>query len=436
MTIHSSPNRRSIRRHFLVGAIVGSTLIVGVAGWAGTAELAGAVIANGIVVVDSDVKKVQHATGGIVGEIRVHDDQHVKAGDVLVRLDDTQTRANLAVFTKSLDELYARQARLEAEKDGSQSIQFPEGLLARKTNEPEVARILEGERKLFSLRLEASNGEKAQLRERVDQLKQQIGGLTEQAEAKEQEIALIEEELKGVLELWKKQLIPFARVALLKREAARLGGERGQLVASKAEAGGKIGEVELQIIQVDQDARSKVAEELGEVRAKISELSERKIAAEDQLKHIEIRAPQTGRVHELAIHTVGGVIKEGDTILLIVPDNDALSIQAKVSPNDIDELRPDQGALLRFTAFNMRTTPELNGTIRWIAADQTEDQRTGKSYYTVRISVPAAESASLHGLKVIPGMPVEAFFRTEGRTMLSYLIKPLMDQIMRTFRES
>jgi HlyD family secretion protein len=436
MTSSASPSRRSIRRHLLVGAVVGGALIAGVAGWASTAELAGAVIAKGVVVVESDVKKVQHPTGGIVGELRVHDDQRVNAGDVVVRLDATQTMANLAVFTKSLDELSARQARLEAEKVGAESITFPDDLLAREAQDPEVAKILESERKLFNLRLEARNGQKAQLRERAGQFREEVGGLGEQVEAKTQEIALIQEELKGVLDLWKKKLVPFTRISSLQRDAARLGGERGQLIASKAEAGGKIAEVELQIIQVDQDARSKVAEELSDVRAKISELSERKIAAEDQLKHIDIRAPQTGRVHQLAVHTVGGVIGPGETIMLIVPDSDALSVQAKVSPNDIDQLRPDQPALLRFSAFNLRTTPELNGTISWISADQTQDQHTGESYYTLRIAVSDAEIARLHGLKIIPGMPVEAFIQTGTRSVLSYLVKPLTDQVMRTFRES
>ena len=431
-----SPSRRSIGRHLFAGTLVAGVLIASVAGWAGTARLAGAVIAKGIVVVDSEVKKIQHPTGGIVGELRVRNDQRVNAGDVVVRLDETQAKANLAVFTKSLDELYARQARLEAEKDGAESIQFPADLLASEANDLQVAHILEGERKLFNLRSEARNGQKAQLRERASQLKEEVRGLTEQVAAKAQEIDLIEQELKGVLDLWRKQLVPFTRVTSLKRDAARLGGERGQLIASKAEAGGKIAEVELQIIQVDQDIRSKAAEELSDVRAKISELSERKIAAEDQLKHIDIRAPQTGRVHELAVHTVGGVITPSETIMLIVPDNDSLSVQVKVSPNDIDELRPEQPALLRFSAFNLRTTPELNGSVTWIAADQTEDQRTGSSYYTVRIGVPDAEVARLHGLKIIPGMPVEAFIQTQSRTMLSYLVKPLMDQVMRTFRES
>jgi HlyD family secretion protein len=430
-----SPSRRSIRRHLLVATLVAGALVASIAGWGSTAELAGAVIAKGVIVVESDVKKVQHPTGGIVGELRVRNDQHVNAGDILVRLDETQTRASLAVFTKSLDELNARQARLEAEKDGAESIEFPPELLSREAD-PEVGHILQGERKLFSLRAEERNGEKARLRERVEQIKEQISGLTEQAEAKNQEIDLIQEELKGVLDLWKEKLIPFTRVTSLERDAARLSGERGQLIAAKAEAGDRIAEVELQIIQVDQDVRSKVAEELSDVRAKIAELSERKIAAEDQLRHTDIRAPQTGRVHELAVHTVGGVISPGDTIMLIVPENDVLRIEAKISPNDIDELYPNQPTLLRFSAFNLRTTPELHGTINWIAADQTEDQRTGISYYTVRIAVSNEEIARLHGLKVIPGMPVEVFIQTKSRTMLSYLLKPLMDQVTRTFRES
>ena len=238
------------------------------------------------------------------------------------------------------------------------------------------------------------------------------------------------------MDLWQKKLIPFTRVNSLKRDAARLEGERGQLIASKASTGGKIAEVELQIIQVDDDARSKVAEELSDVRAKIAELSEREIAAEDQLKRIDIRAPQTGRVHQLAVHTIGHVITPGETIMLIVPDNDELSVEAKVSPNDIDQLRPDQLAGLRFSAFNQRVTPEVNGTVSWISADVTEDERTGVSYYTVRIAVSDAELAQLKGLKIVPGMPVEAFIQTGNRTAFSYFLKPLTDQVMRTFRES
>ena len=428
--------RRSIRWHLFAGLLIAALLVAGVAGWAATTELSGAVIASGVVVVNSDVKKVQHPTGGVVAELNVRDDDYVKAGDVVVRLDATQTKANAAVYSKSLDELRARKSRLEAEKDGANSILFPDELLEREKTDREVAHILEGERKLFNLRVEARRGLKAQLRERTAQFREEIAGLIEQIEAKTQEIALIEEELTGVLDLWKKKLIPFTRVTSLKRDAARLDGERGQLVAAKASTGGKIAEVELQIIQVDDDARSKVAEELSDVRAKIAELSEREIAAQDQLKRIDIRAPQSGRVHQLSVHTIGHVITPGETIMLIVPDRDVLSVEAKVAPSDVDQLYPDQPSILRFSAFNIRTTPELNGKVSWVSPDITEEERTGTSYYTLRIAVSNAELAKLKGLKVIPGMPVEAFIQTGARSALSYFLKPLADQIERTFRAS
>ena len=427
---------RSIRGHLLAAGLVGGLLVVGLAGWARTTELAGAVIANGTVVVDSDVKMVQHPTGGIIGELRVRDDQLVQAGDILVRLDDTQTKANLGVFTTNLDELRARQARQEAEKEGSGAITFPGDLLDREAMDPAVARILEGERKLFDFRMESRAGQKAQLHERVAQLRQEVGGVAEQINAKTKEIEIIQQELKGLLELWKKQLVTYNRVTALQRDAARLEGERGALIAQKASTGGKIAEVELQIVQVDQDFRSKVAEELSDVRAKIAELSERKIAAEDELRHVDIRAPQTGRVHELNVHTVGGVISAGQTLMLIVPENDTLRVETKVRPEDIDQVRADQPVLLRFSAFNQRTTPELNGAVSWIAADLTEDPHTNTSYYTVRINVSDDEIARLGGLKIIPGMPTEAFIQTGSRTVLSYLLKPLTDQISRSFRDS
>ena len=305
------PSLRSIRVHLVAAILVGGVLVGGIAGWARTTELAGAVIANGVVVVDSNVKKVQHPTGGVIGELRVRDDQLVQAGDVLVRLDDTQTKANLGVFTTNLDELRARQARQEAEKEGADKITFPSDLLDREAADPAVARILDGERKLFAFRADARAGQIAQLRERVAQLRQEVDGVAEQIDAKTKEIEIIQQELKGILDLWKKQLVTYNRLTALQRDAARLEGERGELIASKASTGGKIAEVELQIVQVDQDFRSKVAEELSEVRQKIAELSERKIAAEDQLRHVDIRAPQTGRVHELSVHTVGGVITAG-----------------------------------------------------------------------------------------------------------------------------
>jgi HlyD family secretion protein len=425
--------QRSIRRHLLGGLAVVALLAGGVGGLAATTELAGAVIAPGVMVVDTNVKKVQHPTGGVVGELRVRDGDRVKAGDVVVRLDETITQANLAIVVKSLNEMQARLARLEAERDDAASIDFPADLLARSKN-VEVVRSIEGERNLFNFRRKARAGQKAQLAERIAQLREEIQGLTGQVAAKKREIELIGQELEGVRELWRKNLVQIQRVTALERDAARLEGERGQLIAATAQSKGKTSEIELQIIQIDQDLRSEVAKELREVQAKIAELVERKVAAEDQLKRIDIRAPQDGMVHQLNVHTVGGVITAGEAMMLIVPEADALTVEAKLAPQDIDQVHPGQAAALRFSTFNQRTTPELKGTVTRVSADLTTDQRTGASYYTVRISIPENEVARLGGLKLLPGMPLETFIQTGDRTVLSYLTKPLTDQIMRSFR--
>ena len=427
-------SRDSIHRHLLAGGLIVLLLAGGVGGWASTTQIAGALIAQGSVVVDSNVKKIQHPTGGVVGKLNVQDGDRVKAGDVLVQLDDTVTRANLAIVTKGLDELGARKARLEAERDGAETITFPKELLAR-IGESSVAVALANERKLFELRRSARLGQKAQLKQRITQLQDEISGLTAQQQAKAREISLIGKELEGVRELWKNNLVQITRLTALERDGARLEGERGQLVASVAQAKGKVTETELQVIQIDQDLSSEVAKDMREVDAKFGEFVERKVAAEDQLKRIDLRAPQDGTVLESKVHTVGGVVPAGDTIMLIVPDTDNLLVEAKVSPHDIDQLQIGQSAVLRFSAFNLRTTPEINGTITRVSADTTTDQRTGQSYYTTRIAMTKSEIARLGDVKLIPGMPVEAFVQTGERSVMSYLTKPLQDQFMRAFRE-
>ena len=424
----------SIRRNLVVGLALILFVVGGLGAWAGTAELAGAVIASGKLVVESSVKKVQHPTGGIVGELLVREGERVKAGEVLLRLDATQTKANLGIVVDAIDELSARKARLQAERDGADELTFPVELLSR-LDIPDVERIVSGERRLFALRRSSREGEKSQLKKRISQLENEIGGLEQQVDAKEQEITLIERELEGVRELWKKNLIQLTRLTTLEREGARLEGERGQLVASIAKAKGKIAEIELQIIQIDQNLRSEVGEDLADVRGKLSELNEKKVAAEDQLKRIDIRAPRDGVVHALAVHTVGGVIAPGALIMLIVPDADSLIVEAKVAPADIDQLHVEQAAVLRFTAFNRRETPELIGLVNQISADLTEDERTGSSYYVVRLSIPKGELEKLKGLALIPGMPVEAFIQTGQRTVLSYLVKPMGDFFAHSLRE-
>jgi HlyD family secretion protein len=430
----TSPTRRSMRRHLLVAVVVVCILVIGVGGWGTTAVISGAVVASGSLVVDSNVKKVQHPTGGIVGELRVRDGDHVRAGDIVVRLDETVTRANLAIVRKGLDELMARKARLESERDGWDTIVFPAQLVAG-ASDPDRAAAIDSERKLFNLRKTARSGQKAQLRERVAQLGEEIAGLTAQQNSKSKEISLVERELAGVRDLWSKNLVQINRLTALEREAARLDGERGQLVAAAAQAKGKVAETALQILQIDQDIASEVAKELREVDGKIGEFVERKVTAEDQLKRIDVRAPQDGTVFQLAVHTIGGVITASDPIMLIVPEADNLAVEVKVNPQDIDQLQLNQKAILRFTSFNARTTPEIEGVVTRISADISTDQRTGQSYYTLRISLPPEQVQRLGDVKLLPGMPVEAFVQTGDRTMLSYLMKPLHDQFVRAFRE-
>jgi len=431
-----TPALHSIQRYMIVGMVIVGFVTFGIGGWAATSELTGAVIGQGVLVVDSSVKKVQHPTGGVVGELRVREGDKVLAGDILLRLDETQTLANATIVSKSFDELVARQARLEAERDNADQITFPKLLLER-TRDPasEAARAIAAERSLFDLRRQARGGQKAQLKERSAQLQEEIKGYLGQAEAKQREVDFIHKELEGVRTLWEKKLVPMNRLTALERDTARLEGERSQLSGMTAQAKGKIAEIELQIIQIDQDLRTEVGKDLIETRSKISELAERKTAAVDQLYRIDIRAPQSGRVHQLAVHTVGGVISPGEQIMLIVPDADALAVEVKIAPRDIDQVYVGQAASMRFAAFDQKTTPEIEGEVSLVSADLTQDQRTGTSYYTARVLLKPEELARLGNAKLLPGMPVDVFIKTPGRTALSYLIKPLRDQAERAFKE-
>jgi HlyD family secretion protein len=424
---------RSIRKHLIAGVALVALLAGGVGGWAATTQIAGALVASGSVVVDSNVKRVQHPTGGVVGDLRARDGDVVKAGDVLVRLDDTITRASLAIVTKGLNALQARAARLQAELSGT-GIVFPQALLDQ-ARDPEVQAVIASETSQFQVRLAGRTGQRAQLRERISQLQEEIRGLNAQELAKSREIALINKELEGVRDLYNRNLIQISRLTQLERDAARLEGDRGQFIAATAQARGKIAETELQIIQVDKDLGAEVTKELREVNDKIGELVERKVTAEDQLRRVEIRAPQDGMVLQSNVHTIGGVITAGDTIMQIVPLSDALAVDAKINPQDIDQVKIGQKVLLRLSAFNQRTTPELNGDVVRLSPDTTTDQRTGQSYYTLRVAIPASELDRLDNVKLIPGMPVEAFVQTGERTLMSYLAKPLHDQFMRAFRE-
>jgi HlyD family secretion protein len=431
--------RLVIRRLNLIGLAITVVLIGGVGGWAATAQLAGAVIAPGTIVVETNVKKVQHPTGGVVGEILVKEGGPVEAGQVVLRLDDTVTKATLGVVRSQLDELIARQARLMAERDDAETIVFPQELTSRR-GDTGVATAVAGEEKLFESRRSARTGQRSQLRERVAQTNEEIRGLSAQQAAKESEIELIRKELIGVSDLYQKNLVSISRYTQLQRDQTKLHGERGQLIADSARARGKISETELQIIQLDQDFRTDVLKDLREAQGKIAELKERLTAAEDQLKRIELRAPQAGIVHQLSVHTVGGVIGNAETIMQIVPRADDLVLEAKIAPTDVDQVALGAKVIVRIMASNQRTTPDVAGFVTRISADLTREQQGNSgqpppAYYTIRISLPAEEVARLKDIRLIPGMPAEAFIQTHERTALEFLLKPLQEQIARTFRE-
>lgn len=437
-TIRRSP-RYAIRKLNLVGCTAMVVALGGFGGWASTIDIAGAVIAGGTVVVETSIKKVQHHNGGIVGEILVKEGSEVEAGQVLVRLDDTLTRATLGVVQSQLDLYIAREARLLAEQDGLESVIFP-----RAGNGPsrEVAEsAIAGEQRLFRSRREGREGQRAQLRERIAQVGEEIGGLVAQQQSKDSEIRYIGEQLVGVLELYKKNLVTSERYVQLRRDQARLQGERGQLIADIARSRGKIAETELQILQLDQDYRTDVLKDLRETQAKIAELEERANAAVDELKRTEIRASQAGIVYQLQAHTIGGVIGKGDTVMQIAPRADALIVEAKIAPQDIDQVAVGASVRVRIEAGNRRTTPDLEGKVTVVSPDLTHDTEAtpkgvqNQQYYTARVALSQAELNSIGDLHLVPGMPAEVYIRTQDRTPLNYLLKPLREQIARTFRE-
>lgn len=307
--------------------------------------------------------------------------------------------------------------------------------LRARQNEPEVAELIAAEQSLFEARRSARDGQKAQLLKRVSQLRDEIAGLRAQQVARDRQAVLIEEELAGVRGLYEKSLVAITRKTALEREAASLDGQKGQLIASVAQSEGRIAETELQIIQIDEVLREEVMKELREIQSKSAELTERRVAAEDQLKRVEIRAPSAGFVHQLAVHTIGGVITPAEPAMLIVPAEDAVQLEARINPPDIDQIALGRPAQVKLHAFNQRTTPELMGQVSRVSADTSRDQQTGATFYTIRVTIPAEEYARLAPHRVSAGMQAEAFVQTEDRTPLQYIVKPLKDQIAKAFRE-
>jgi len=427
--------RSSMRAYVRLG-FASVILVLGVgAAWAAFARIQSAVIAPGRTVVESYSKKVQHREGGIVRQIDVREGSTVEAGQILVVLDDTEDRASLGIIEAALTEWYAKRARLEAERDGAAEIAFPEVLLARK-EEPDVAQILTGQRKLFETQRAGVVGRKDQLNERIGQYNEEIKGLEAQIAAKAAQFAFIQDELTGLKTLQSQGLVQTGKVLALEREAARLEGERGQLVAQLASTRGQIAEAKLQIIQLDDDYRTRSLADLRETEAQISEHEERRVAIQSKLQRTTIKAPISGFIHQLVVHTIGGVIAPGETIMQIVPTSDEIIIEAEVRPQDIEHIYIGQTAVLHFPGLERRTTPRLYGKVAQISADLTKSEIPGAPpFFAVRLKLAQSELKKLEVDKLLPGMPAEAFIQTHERSPIDYLLQPLTDQVARTFRE-
>ncbi len=434
-TIDQQPDRKTadagIAGRLSLAGITSFFLIFGVGGWGATTDISGAVIAQGQVAIDGKAKQVQHPTGGVVAEIAVKNGDHVSADDVLIRLDDTQTRASLGIVMSQLLELQARHARHAAERDHASELVF----LKSDLNTTKKRSIAAGERRLFETNKQAIFGRKSQLKERIGQLDQEIIGLTKQSIAKTREYALVLKELDRVRGMFRRRLTPITRVLAMERDETRISGESASLLSSIARAKGQRTEIKLQIISIDQESRANAQRLLRDIEAQIARLKEEQVAAQDQLNRVAIRAPQAGAVHNLNVHTIGGVISAGDPLMLIVPSAARLTTDVRIAPADSDQLHIGQKAILRFSAFNQRTTPEIPGQITHIGADLSADPATGAAFYSVQVEADDAAIKDVQGLALIPGMPVETFIQTGSRTVLSYLIKPVTDQFARAFRE-
>ena len=432
---HASENgdEDGMQGRIKAGFAVIALVFGGMGVWSATATLDGAVLATGVVQVEAARKKVQHLEGGIVKEVRVRDGDAVAEGDLLIRLDDTSSGANLRLLQGQSAELAVRRYRLLAERDGAAEFVLPQ--LAAVRSDRALNDIVSGQRALFEARRASRLLEVDLLRQQQIQLKSQIEGLQKQEASKVKQIQFFDDELEGLRTLFKQGLTPKSRLLALEREAERGRGEMAGLAAGMSGAETKLQELELAILKINQSSHEKITEELRTVEAELNTFSERLVSVEDQTQRTEIRAPRRGRVLNLAVHNAGSVIKPGETIMEIVPEDDTLVIGARVAPQDIDKVAPRASAIVRLSAFNQRTTPELFGEVQRVSADLVSDAANGPAAYLAIIDIPPREAERLQGLVLVPGMPAEVFISTGARTPLGYLLKPLIDSFTRALRE-
>lgn len=417
-------NRRGaerLRRRTRTAMLLVGTLAFAGFGLAGVLPIEGAVIANGSVAVDTNVNMVRHPEGGVLTALRVREGERVVAGQLLMQLESATSAAGARSAASGLEQLLARRARLEAERDGAAALRFPGG-----SESEAMAR----ERRLFDLRRRERDGAAAQLGERVHQQELQIEGYRTQIEALREQARLIRPELDGLRQLYAKQLVTINRINQMERTAAQLRGSEAALQASIAEARARIAEIRAQVLNRDEAARSEAARELAATIALLDEQQARSTAAGNAFARSLIRAPQSGVIDRIAYSTIGSAVPGGEPLIEIVPDRDALIVQARVKPQDVDQLRTGQGARVLLSGLDRQTTPELAGTVTFVSPALTHDPRSGEAFYRVRIKLADSVRTPLR-----PGMPAEVFVRTGSRSMLSFLLKPLLDQIRRGFRD-
>ncbi len=426
----------SVRAPMIVGLTGLIVLLGGFGSWAAVTQISGAVIASGQIVVDQNRQVVQHPDGGVVAAIEVDEGDTVEAGQVLVRLDATALRSQLAITENQLFELQARRGRLEAERDGREEIEFPDLVSEVAARNAEVADLLDGQRRLLTARNETVASEISQLEKRRGQIADQIGGIEAQQKAMNEQLALIEKELADQQSLLDRGLAQASRVLALQREKSRLLGQLGELVAQAAQSEGRITEIDIEVLKLGTRRREEAITTLRDLQFRELELLEERRATIEQMSRLDITAPVGGVVYGLQIFALRSVIRPADPILYVVPQDRPLIIDARVPPTDIDKIYVGQEVTLRFSALDQRTTPELVGQVMQISADAFQDDATQQSYYRAEIALREGQRERLpEDVTLIPGMPVETFIRTADRTPLAYLTKPLTDYFAKAFRE-
>ncbi len=422
-----------VRTYVIAIPALAASLLFGVGTWATNSRLSGAVVAPGAVVIENSSKKIQHLTGGIVRRIAVTEGARVHAGDILISLDATLSNANLAIIEQNLARLYIQRARLHAEQDGTGSFTIPDAVA--KFCDINADALFQDEKRLFASRREAQEGMKAQLLSRRQQLAEQISGLEVELQSFGKALALLKEDRSSAEALLSKGLMTRPRLLALQQSEADLEGQIGEKTADKAAAQAKISETNLQVLQLEQDQRKDVSEQISKSNADIAEYEQKRLATIDQIDHLDIRSPVDGTVSQLTIHSVNEVVAPGQVIMVVVPTNRQLTVETQILPSSIDQIHLGQSAKVRFTAFSQTTTPAIEGTVTRIAPDVVKDDKTGKTYYPVMIGQNISADGDLAGLALYPGMPAEVFIESEDRSVISYLMKPLTDQMQRAMRE-